>query len=129
MPKGGLYLLDSGKYKKDLIKNGLKCQQDCKCESSGVCQITKSYIFGNLILPLRTLDLYGMPAESIAILVANGISLPTESEFFNQDSTRCISDNWSNVKKLNTIKEHLKIIKEEIVVYNKKLMNEINSHN
>jgi hypothetical protein len=120
MPKGGRYLLSSGKYKEDLIEKGLKCQQDCKCGSSRVCQITKSYIFGNLILPLRTLDLYGMPAKSIAILVANGLPLPTESEFFDQDTTQCISYNWGDVKKLNTIKKHLEIIKEEIVIYNKK---------
>ena len=49
-----------------------------------------------------------MPASSIAILVKNGLPLPTESEFLAQDTTGCISYSWSDAKKSREIKEHIK---------------------
>ena len=55
-----------------------------------------------------------MPASSIAILVKNGLPLPTESEFLRQDTTGCISYGWSESKKSREIKERIKKIMYEI---------------
>lgn len=114
MPRGGRDLLNSGRGIQDAIKGVLKCLSDCNCGSKDVCQITNDKIVRNLVLPLRTLDLYGMPASSIAILVKNGLPLPTESEFLAQDTTGCISYGWSDAKKSREIKEHIKKIMYEI---------------
>ena len=58
MPTGGRYLLNSGPDIQGSIKVGIKCLSDCNCGSKDVCQITKDKIFKNIVLLLRTLDLY-----------------------------------------------------------------------